>query len=235
MPSPSPIPPRPPVLAITLLLALATLPARADERLVAEAPGDVAPTGQWQLVPERSDDPDKLLERVRKQGKKALEGRSFLPGGWNVGVGGPIGGVIDAARNRPGKDDEEAAEAEAKRAKVRELQETYEAALHNPPSLATTRAAAIMIVRTDLESLSCEAGTTKSVTLPGGTAERSCGWSGRTWVLRYTPRPDGPVREERFDYSAAGGELTYTTSIASAEPFSTLKLRRVYRRETAAR
>jgi hypothetical protein len=81
----------------------------------------------------------------------------------------------------------------------------------NPEKLTFDQANRVVTVTEDGIETECEAGEKAPFSDSYGDGERSCGWSGRTWVVE-TTRGKLFSRTDRYELSKDGRTLRYTTN-----------------------
>jgi hypothetical protein len=87
----------------------------------------------------------------------------------------------------------------------------FEALRKNPDSLSFDEGTQSMTVSEDGLDTQCVAGKKEPFSDSYGDGERSCGWSGRAWVIE-TRRGRQFSRTDRYELSKDGRTLRYTTS-----------------------
>ncbi|HEX7418116.1 MAG TPA: hypothetical protein VF315_08690 [Steroidobacteraceae bacterium] len=204
-------------------------------------------SGSWQLDVAKSDDAEAVRAKLRAAMAKLRDnsggyarrsaGGGFPGhrggGGGYPGQGGaqpPDGATGDQqaadAAERPTREDNEA-DAEHNNEQNARAHSVFADALRNPAQLQIEQRAAEFRITAGEDDTSCEPGETVAVVDRIGTAQRSCGWQGQTFVVQLVRQNSGGKLEERFDLSADGHTLTYTT-ILNAKQIPEQKLRRVY-------
>jgi hypothetical protein len=191
----------------------------------AEAPAGVSLAGTWKLDRAASDDPQKLIARMRAQAFKLI-GRRSVP------VAGPVrrGGATpvpppDEGAVVPGD------EAHGRGAPPDPLR-------RSPMMHVLTEALArgdFLTVRQSADELVLDYGTSVRSFTPGvhsvvsaerGVADQISGWSGREYVIEDKAQI-GPNVVERYALSRDGRRLIETLRIGPAE-LPAVELKRVY-------
>lgn len=207
----------------------------ADARLQSATPKGVDLRGHWTLDAARSDDAQAVRETVRK----ALEReRAFMRGSMRASerdsrrappISRPDGGLESEG---PGAVGEKQADESDERARnvsrwLRE-NEGFLASFGNPVAVDFEQSSASFRIRAGENDTTCTPGETVAVTDRRGTTERSCGWEGRAFVLRFKPKERGAQRrEDRYELDAATQRLVWTTSWTKGD-LPDLRLRREY-------
>ncbi|HYL03216.1 MAG TPA: hypothetical protein VEU54_07330 [Steroidobacteraceae bacterium] len=194
----------------------------------AEAPAGVTLAGTWKLDRAASDDPQKIIARMRAQAFKLIARRSAPP---------PAGGAPGAAAGVPPPDEnggapgDEAGSTHGRGAPPDPLR-------RSPMMHALARALArgeFLTVRQSPEELVLDYGTTVRSFTPGarsvvsaeqGVADQISGWSGREYVIEARAQL-GPNVVERYALSQNGQHLIETLRIGPAE-LPAVELKRVY-------
>jgi hypothetical protein len=199
--------------------------------LSADTPGSVSLAGNWQLNHAASDDPQKVLAKMRDQANKIIKrqqaemeartgstppdvmGDGPPPDGGAAhgggGQGGPQGGTHrgDPLRRSP------------MAAVIRNMIERGDfLTVHQSPTefvldYGTTRR-------------SFTPGQHSVVSAEGGVGDQTAGWHGKSFVIKVKPQ-NGPEMSETYALSADGKQLIQTLNIASAE-LPAEGIRRVY-------
>jgi hypothetical protein len=223
---------------VLLCAAAATsLAGCAGSRLSPDAPAGVTLAGAWKLNRAASDDPQKVLERMRAEAFKRM-GRRV--------TAGPRPDVRGGSRRSSSPDDQPLEEDPAP---VR----AAHGAPRPDPLLRSPMAHVLLtsIARGDLLTVrqgpgefalnygtsqrSFTPGARSVVSAEGGVADQTSGWQGREYVIRVRAQL-GPDVTERYGLAADGKHLVAKLHIATEE-LSAVELTRVYdpANETAPR
>jgi hypothetical protein len=226
-----------------LLLGVATLTGCIGTRLSPETPKGVELQGVWRLNRAASDDPQKLIDKLKAEALKRIRramnapppldqsgqqpGRRRGPGGsgGSGGSGGPVGnaGVTD----QPTQDEMQAQMAPGGDP------------LRNSPTMHELRTilqrSDYLTIRQSPDQVGFDYGTTARSYTPGahsvvssenGVADQSAGWSGKQFVVNVKPQL-GPQVFEQYELSPDGKQLIVTSRIGPFE-LSRVILKRVY-------
>ena len=221
-----------------LVGAAAALAGCAGSRLSAEAPAELSLAGAWKLDRTASEDPQKVLERMRAEAFSQMRRR--------VAAAGPGAGARGGAtRTAQQRDDsplsvDPAQEPNPHGARPDPLARSPMAHV----LLASIARGDFLTVRQDARELLLDygnsqrrftSGTHSVVSAEGGVADQSCGWKGREYVIEIRGQ-SGPDVTERYALSADGRRLIERLHIG-AEELPAVDLTRVYvpTRETAPR
>jgi hypothetical protein len=199
-----------PLLLIALggCSSLATHPPRATDL-----------SGDWQLNPSLSDDPQALMRAHRQEQARGHGGghhHGGMPGMGGMGMphldgpGSRQGGYGGMGPHR-GSNNEFLARAD----KLSIRQDSSE--LHLVADGVPTDFAY---------------GDKVMASVQSGAAERTAGWKGKDFVVRYDVK-DGPKASRSYELSADGKRLTMTTEVSGAR-YPDIKFRSVYEREGVA-
>ena len=220
--------PRPMVCATLLLVAALT--GCIGTRLSPETPQGVQLQGVWRLNRTASDDPQKIIDRLKAEALKKVRRamNAQPPSSMDQPPGrrrGPVGnaGVTDQptqeelqAQQGPGVDP-----------------------LRNSPTMHEFRAilqrSDYLTIRQSPDQVGLDYGTTVRSYTPGahsvvssenGVADQSAGWSGKQFVVNVKPQL-GPQVFEQYELSPDGKQLIVTSRIGPFE-LSRVTLKRVY-------
>jgi hypothetical protein len=202
--------------------------------------------GSWQLDVAKSDDAEAVRAKLREAMAKRRDsagvfGRRASAGGFqgrrgrggSPGQGGTPGADGTSADAQTTSDtdgptrEDNAADAERSSAQSANARGVFAQALRNPAQLQIVQRANEFRIIAGEDDTSCEPGESVAVVDRIGAAQRNCGWQGRTFVVQLVRQNSGGKLEERYDLSADGHTLTYTT-ILNATRIPELRLRRVY-------
>jgi len=207
----------PTVRGATLLGALACLACGCSgTRVSPDAPGGVSLAGYWKLDTAASDDPQKVLERMRTQARKIIDR--------NVAIQqARIAAGAAAPSDIPG-DDEHG---------PRRNPLVHSQMAHVVQDVAA-RGEYLTVVQRP-EEVAFDYGTVRRSYTPGvhsvvssenGVADQRSGWSGRAYLIVVRPQM-GPEVTESYELSGDGRRLTDKIHIAQYE-LPQVNLSRVY-------
>jgi hypothetical protein len=216
--------------SLVLLCAAALLPGCAGSRLAEDAPPGVNLSGAWKLDHSASDDPQKILDRMREQVLKILSH--------------PPQPVLSAPAHpgRPGQAPAQSPDSD------REAAPVQPAALgpHFDPLQRSPMAHIIRTVSARGDFLTVRQGPAEFVldyggsrrtftpgqhsvvSAEGGVGDQSSGWKGRDYVIEVKAQ-QGPLVTEEYSLSPDGKQLFDKLHISSGE-LPAVSLTRVYRR-----
>lgn len=221
---------------VLLCAAAATsLAGCAGTRLSPDAPAGITLAGAWKLNRAASDDPQKLLERMRTEAFKRLGRRAGARP--EVRGGGRRGSPPD---DQPLEEDPAPVRAAHGVPRPDPL-------LRSPMAhvlLTSIARGDFLTVRQGPGEFTLDYGTSQRsftpaarsvVSAEGGVADQTSGWQGREYVIRVRAQL-GPDVTERYGLSADGKHLVAKVHIATEE-LSAVELTRVYdpTHETAPR
>ena len=223
---------------VLLCAAAATsLAGCAGSRLSPDAPAGVTLAGAWKLNRAASDDPQKVLERMRAEAFRRM-GRRVTAGPRPDARGG-------ARRSAPAEDqplEEDPGPVRAAHGAPRP-----DPLLRSPMAhvlLTSVARGDLLTVRQGPGEFALDYGTSQRsftpgarsvVSAEGGVADQTSGWQGREYVIKVRAQL-GPDVTERYGLSADGKHLVAKLHIATEE-LSAVELTRVYdpANETAPR
>ena len=219
------------IASVALLLGVSTLALAAG--LKNKPPEGVKLDGtEWQLDPYNSDDPGEVIDRASRR----VQQESTVPRGTGGGVFGgddplgrgtrdptggrdPIGGrgFPSDSGNRWPSGGRNGADIDptggggnvsmtfgSRRGSV-----FFESLRANPEKLTFSEGKFVTVDADGLET-ECEPGTKEPFSDSYGDGERTCGWSGRAWVVE-TKRGRQFSRTDRYELSKDGRTLRYIT------------------------
>jgi hypothetical protein len=229
------------------VVSAAILNLASGAELKHTAPPKVDLTGLWQINPDLSDDPNKLVEEKRRAsaggsrtggggGGPIGGGRgSTLPGGIVIDAGDILGGVLGGTaggtaggRRSGGGGTSDRPEGDPEPYNMRMPLDSFLATVEQfeiaqqPDSLK---------IATVEESSTCKPSDPGKGPLPGGElGDRKCGWQGDTWVTQ-VEEANGVLRTNRYELKKSGRQLVMTSEIKGAKTeLSGLRIKRVYDR-----
>jgi hypothetical protein len=207
--------------------AAAAVGGCAGARVHAEPPAGVSLAGSWKLDHAASDDPEKILAKMRAEARRLMSRRQVVSEPRPGARGGAAGGREAA---EPGADEDLVA------ADVR---------AHGGDPLLRSRMAHViresiargdfLTVRQGLEEFVLDYGSSQRsftpgqhsvVSTEGGVGDQISGWKGREYVIDLRAQI-GPEVTERYGLSADGKHLIEKLHIGSAE-LPAVELTRVY-------
>jgi len=229
-----------------LLLGVATLAGCIGTHLSPETPKGVELQGVWRLNRAASDDPQKLIDKLKAEALKRIRRAMNAPppmdqsgqqSGRRRGSGGPGGSGGSGASGGPvgnaGVTDQPSQD---------ELQAQMAPGgdpLRNSPTMHELRTilqrSDYLTIRQAPDQVGFDYGTTVRSYTPGahsvvssenGVADQSAGWSGKQFVVNVKPQL-GPQVFEQYELSPDGKQLIVTTRIGPFE-LSRVTLKRVY-------
>jgi hypothetical protein len=225
------LPARRSTVCATLLLVILTLAGCIGSHLAPEAPKGVQLQGVWRLNRAASDDPQKIIDKLRAEAQKKLNRAMNAPppmenqGGPQQRRRGPVGnaGVSD----QPTPDE------------LRAQQVPGMDPLRNSPTMHELRAilqrSDFLTIRQSPDQVGFDYGITVRSYTPGGhsvvssengVADQTAGWSGKQFEINIKPQL-GPQVLEDYELSADGKQLIVTSRIGPFE-LSRVLLKRVY-------
>lgn len=218
------------VRAAALLAGVATVLAGCATSMDTEPPAGVSLAGHWKLDPAASDDPQKVLDKMRAEAFKILDRRNPQPPPTRPG--------------RPGSPAPEPTEEEAP-------PPPPPPGTHRPDPLRRSPMANIirqtiergdfLTIREGAGEFVLDYGTSRRsftpglhsvVSAEGGVGDQTSGWKGRQYVIRVKSQL-GPDVTEEYGLSADGKELVMKLHLSSGE-LPPVDLTRIYRPTTEA-
>ena len=207
--------------------AAAALAACVGARMSAEAPAGVSLAGSWRLDHAASDDPDKILSKMRAEAFKLMGRRSSIP----EPRPGTRGGAAGVSPRGGAEDDIAAQEARGLRA---------DPLRRSPMAHVITDSVArgdYLTIRQGPDEVVLDYGGTRRsftpgqrsvVSAEGGVGDQTSGWKGHEYVIELRAQM-GPSVTERYGLSPDGKRLIEKLHIGSAE-LAAVDLTRVYGR-----
>ena len=214
-----------------VLLAVLTLAGCIGSHLAPESPKGVQLQGVWRLNRAASDDPQKIIDKLKAEAQKKLN-RAInaqppmeSQGGPQQRRRGPVGnaGVSD----QPTPDE------------LRAQQGPGVDPLRNSPTMHELRTilqrSDYLTIRQSPDQVGFDYGTTARSYTPGarsvvssenGVADQTAGWSGKQFEINIKPQL-GPQVLEDYELSPDGKQLIVTARIGPFE-LSRVQLKRVY-------
>jgi len=219
----------PTVRAAALLAGVATVLAACATSFNSEPPAGVSLAGHWKLDPAASDDPQKVLDKMRAEAFKLLDRRNPPP---------------LPAPSRPGHPAPEPSEEEAP-------PPPPPPGAHRPDPLRRSPMANIiretvqrgdfLTIREGADEFVLDYGTSRRSFTPGlqsvvsaqtGVGDQTSGWKGHQYVIRVKSQT-GPDVLEEYSLAAGGKELVMKLHLSSGE-LPSVDLTRIYRPTTEA-
>ncbi len=216
--------------------AATTLAGCAGTRLSPDAPAGVTLAGAWKLNRTASDDPQKVLERMRAEAFKRI-GRRVTAAPRDVRGGG----------TRTSQPEDQPLEEDSAPVRTAHGAPRPDPLLRSPMAQVLRTSIArgdFLTVRQGPGEFALDYGTSQRSFTPGarsvvsaqsGVADQTSGWKGREYVISVRAQL-GPDVTERYGLSADGKHLVAKLHIATEE-LSAVDLTRVYdpTNETAPR
>lgn len=220
--------PRPMVCAATLLLA-AALTGCIGARLSPESPKGVQLQGVWRLNRTASDDPQKIIDRLKAEALKKLRRALNAPPPSSVDVPGRRRGPVGNA----------GVTGDATPEELQAQQGPGVDPLRNSPTMHEFRTilqrSDYLTIRQSPDQVGFDYGTTVRSYTPGGhsvvssengVADQKAGWSGKQFVINIKPQL-GPQVAEEYELSPDGKQLIVKSHIGPFE-LSKVNFTRVY-------
>jgi hypothetical protein len=225
------LPARRSTVCATLLLVVMTLAGCIGSHLAPESPKGVQLQGVWRLNRAASDDPQKIIDKLKAEAQKKVNRALNAPppienqGGPQQRRRGPVGnaGVTD----QPTQDE------------LRAQQGPGVDPLRNSPTMHELRAilqrSDYLTIRQSPDQVGFDYGVTVRSYTPGvhsvvssenGVADQNAGWSGKQFEINIKPQL-GPQVLEDYELSPDGKQLIVTSRIGPFE-LSRVLLKRVY-------
>jgi len=208
--------------------AATTLAGCAGTRLSPVAPAGVTLAGAWKLNRTASDDPQKVLERMRAEAFKRI--------GRRVTTAPPP--VVRGGGRRPSQPEDQPLEEDSAPVRAPHGAPRPDPLLRSPMAQVLRTSIArgdFLTVRQGPGEFALDYGTSQRsftpgarsvVSAPSGVADQTSGWTGREYVINVRAQL-GPDVTERYGLSADGKHLVAKLHIATEE-LSAVDLTRVY-------
>jgi hypothetical protein len=219
----------PSVRAATLLAAIssvAILAACAGNSQSPDAPEGVSLAGNWKLDPAASDDPQKVLAKMRAQAERILARRRSAPPPVPSRRGGAGGSPEEQST-----DEELTAQGPGGQRpdplKRSPMAHVILAVIARGDFLTVRQSATQMVFDYGTSQRSFTPGARSVVSAEGGVGDQVSGWHGREYVIHVRAQ-QGPDTSDSYGLSADGHELIEKLHIGAAE-LPAEDLTRVYR------
>jgi hypothetical protein len=197
--------------------------ACGGNRLTAEAPAGVSLAGNWKLDHAASDDPQKLLERMRQEALRRMARHASSTTRPVTRGGGARGGVSEEA---PSQYDPTLPPPGADPLQRSPMAHVIFARLARGDYLTVRQSDAQFVLDYGGSKRSFTPGARSVVSAEGGVGDQTSGWKGREYVVRVRAQL-GPDVTEHYGLSADGKHLVERLEIATEE-LSAVALTRVY-------
>lgn len=173
-------------------------------------------SGQWQLNESLSDDPAAVMHQHGSGGggggMRHRGGGMGSPGGmggYGHHGGGGSGGGWSGGGSRRGPNSD---------------------LLMRPEKLSIQQGASTLKLIADGIPTDFEYGEKVMASVQGGAAERTSGWKGQDFVVKYKVTDGGPTATRSYELNDGGSQLLVTTEVSGGRG-GTRKLHTVYQRE----
>jgi hypothetical protein len=218
------------IVPAAMLIALAGASSLALAGLKDKPPEGLTLAGiEWQLDPYNSDDPAKVIDRAAREAQRPTvsnrpvfgDDDPFGRGGADpVGGGRRVGGPLDRGSTNGGWGRGGNTSDSDPFDQTITMQIGggghgsifFESLRKNPQKVSFQQGARTVTVSEDGIETECEAGTKEPFADSYSDGERSCGWSGRAWVIETTRAKKRFHRTDRYELSKDGKTLRYTTT-----------------------
>jgi hypothetical protein len=229
---------RKPRAAAVVLAAAAAALAGCAAHMAAEPPAGASLAGTWKLDPAASDDPQKVLDKMRAEAFKILA-RQYAQAQAPAPVARPgkRGGTGGAAGSQ---DAEEVAPPPPPGPDGRRpdplrrspMAHVIEAAVDRGDFLTVQQGPGEFVLDYGTSQRSFTPGAHSVVSAESGVGDQTSGWKGRAYVIRVRAQV-GPDVTEEYALSADGRQLIEKLHVGSGE-LPAVDLTRVYRPTTEA-
>jgi hypothetical protein len=211
-------------------LAAGLLSGCGAGRLAEDAPAGVALAGAWKLDHAASDDPQKLLARLREEARSRIARRANAPP--PTMRSGTRGGGASRTPPEEAPPEEPAADAGRPGAprpdplRYSPMAHVLLERLARGDFLTVKQGPGEFVLDYGTSQRNFTPGARSVVSSEGGVGEQTSGWAGREYLIRVRGQ-SGPDVTERYGLSADGKHLVEKLHIAAAE-LSAIDLTRVY-------
>jgi hypothetical protein len=218
------------------LLASAALAGCFGNRYAAENSGTVQLQGVWRLNRAASEDPQKIIDKLKEEASKKI--RRAMNAQQQGSFGGPGGGGGGGGRRR-GQGGGQGGGADQIPEDLPQPPGPGMDPLRNSPTMHELRAilqrSDFLTIKQSSDQISFDYGTTVRTYTPGGhsvvssengVADQTSGWSGKQYVVNIRPQL-GPLVVEEYALSPDGKQLIVKSHIGPFE-LSKVNLTRVY-------
>lgn len=213
------------VRALFACAVLAPLCGCVASRFSADAPGGVSLAGSWKLDHAASDDPQKVLTKMREQATKIIA-RQQAEVAARTGTippdpdgPPPEGAAPSGPTNNGGPRRGDPLRRSPMAGMIRAM-------IDRGDFLTVRQSANEFVLDYGTSRRSFTSGGHSVVSAEGGVGDQNCGWQGKAYVIRVKPQM-GPEVTESYALSPDGVHLLESFSIASGE-LPSVTLRRVY-------
>jgi hypothetical protein len=217
------------------LLASAALAGCFGNRYAAENSGTVQLQGVWRLNRAASEDPQKIIDKLKEEASKKI--RRAMNAQQQGSFGGPGGG--GGGGRRRGQGGGQGGGADQIPEDLPQPPGPGMDPLRNSPTMHELRAilqrSDFLTIKQSSDQISFDYGTTVRTYTPGGhsvvssengVADQTSGWSGKQYVVNIRPQL-GPLVVEEYALSPDGKQLIVKSHIGPFE-LSKVNLTRVY-------
>ena len=215
------------------LLATTALAGCFGNRYAAENPGSVQLQGVWRLNRAASEDPQKIIDKLKEEASKKI--RRAMNAQQQGSFGGPEGG----GQRRRGQGGGQGGATDQIPEDLPQPPGPGMDPLRNSPTMHELRAilqrSDFLTIRQSSDQVSFDYGTTVRTYTPGGrsvvssengVADQTSGWNGKQYVINIKPQL-GPLVVEEYALSPDGKQLIVKSHIGPFE-LSKVNLTRVY-------
>jgi len=221
--------------AAKLLCLLLAAPFAGCGGHLAEAPAPGASlAGAWRLNPTTSDDPQKVIERMRAQALQRMARREqtapLQPAATHHGGAHGAGSAADSQDGAQQEVFDPGRHLDPLRNS--QMMHVLAAALARGDHLTVRINAGQVVFDYGTSARSFTPGASSVVSAEGGVGDQTSGWNGRDYVIRLRAQM-GPNVAENYSVSADGKHLIETLRIGPAE-LPVVSLTRVYDRTSDA-
>jgi hypothetical protein len=212
-----------------LLCAAAALAGCAGSRLSPDAPAGLTLAGAWKLDRAASDDPQRVLARMRAEALRRMGPR--VVGGAPPRSGTHRAGTRTAQPQDPSLEGDPAQVPSGRGAPPDPLRRSpmahaLLASIARGEFLTVRQSPGELVLEYSSSRRRFTSGEHSVVSAEGGVADQTCGWKGREYVIDVRGQ-SGPDVTERYGLSPDGRHLVERLRIAPGE-LSAVDLTRVY-------
>ena len=209
----------PKVRAAALLLSAATVLSACATSMDTEPPPGVSLAGHWKLDPAASDDPQKVLDKMRAEAFKIIDRRNQQRPA-RAGSEADNNGDEAPAPPPPGTQRPDPLRRSPMAHILRELVERGD-------FLTVRQGAGEFVLDYGTSKRTFTPGEHSVVSAEGGVGDQTSGWKGQQYVIRVKNQL-GPEVVEEYGLSGGGKELLMKLHIGSGE-LPAIDLKRIYR------
>jgi hypothetical protein len=219
---------------VALLLSVATVLGACATSMAPDAPAGVNLAGSWKLDPAASDDPQKVLDKMRAEAFKIIDRRNAAPAPMQRSGrgGGPASGQQEQSADEDATPPPPPGTPRPDPLRYSPMAHIIMATVARGEFLTISQGTDEFVLDYGTSRRSFTPGARSVVSAEGGVGDQTSGWEGHAYVI-HVKSQSGPDVTEEYSLTDNGHALLAKLHLGSGE-LPAVDLKRIYRPTTEA-